>query len=55
MSDEHIKQRINYLIEHGGLWEDPLEDVRRTARWALWISAAVAFLSLLELALLTLR
>lgn len=51
MSDEHIKQRINYLIEHGGLWEDPLEDVRRTARWALRISAAVVFLSLADLLL----
>lgn len=55
MTDEQIKQRINYLVQHGGLYDDPLEDVRRTARWALWISATVAFLSLVELTLIALR
>lgn len=54
MTDEQIKQRINYLVQHGGLYDDPLEDVRRTARWALRISAAVAFLSLVELTLIAL-
>ena len=44
MSDELIKQRIKYLVEHGGLWDDPLEDIRRQLRWvavALTIVVAV--------------
>lgn len=45
MNNEDIKQRIAYLIEHGGLWDDPLSDIRRTARAAVVISA----LSLLAL------
>lgn len=32
MSQEEIKQRIKYLVEHGGLYDDPLEDVRRGVR-----------------------
>jgi hypothetical protein len=55
MSQEEIKQRIKYLVEHGGLYDDPLEDVRRTARWALWLAGTVAILSLVELAVVTLR
>lgn len=49
MSDEQIKQRIAYLVEHGGLYDDPIADVRRTARLALVVSAAVLVLSVLEL------
>jgi hypothetical protein len=29
MTDEEIKQRIRYLVEHGGLWDDPHDDIRR--------------------------
>jgi hypothetical protein len=29
MSDEQIKQRIAYLVEHGGVWDDPHDDIRR--------------------------
>ena len=32
MNDEEIKQRIRYLVEHGGVYDDPLAEVRRTAR-----------------------
>lgn len=38
MNNEDIKQRISYLIEHGGIWDDPLADIRRTARVAVVIS-----------------
>lgn len=38
MSNEEIRQRIQYLIEHGGVWDDPLADIRRQVRWALGIS-----------------
>lgn len=50
MTDEQTKQRIAYLVEHGGLYEDPIADVRRTARIALGVSAAVLVLSVVELA-----
>lgn len=40
MSDEDIKQRIAYLVQYGGLWEDPLEDMRKGLRWAVGIGAA---------------
>ena len=29
MTNEHIKQRINYLVQHGGIWDDPLDAMRR--------------------------
>lgn len=29
MTDEEIKQRIRYLVEHGGLYDDPQDDIRR--------------------------
>lgn len=40
MSNEEIKQRISYLIEHGGLWDDPIADLRRQMRLAIVLSAA---------------
>lgn len=39
MTNEEIKQRIQYLVEHGGLWDDPLADLRRQIRWAMALSA----------------
>jgi hypothetical protein len=32
MSNEEIRQRIAYLVEHGGLYDDPAEDMRRGLR-----------------------
>ena len=49
MSDEQIRQRIAYLVEHGGLYDDPIADVRRTARLALLVSALVLVLTVTEL------
>lgn len=40
MSNEEIQQRIKYLVEHGGLYDDPLADIRRTAKAAVVISSA---------------
>lgn len=39
MTSEQIKQRIQYLIEHGGVWDDPLDDLRRQIRRAMGLSA----------------
>jgi hypothetical protein len=38
MNDEQIKQRIKYLVEHGGLWDDPLEDIRKQLRRLWWVA-----------------
>jgi alpha-mannosidase len=32
VNDEELKQRIKYLVEHGGLWDDPLDEIRRYAK-----------------------
>ena len=40
MSDEDIKQRIAYLVQHGGLWDDPIQDLRQGLKWAIGIGAA---------------
>lgn len=38
MSNEELQQRISYLVEHGGLYDDPLADIRRTAKVAVALS-----------------
>ena len=37
--DTELQQRIRYLVEHGGVWDDPLQDIRRWVRWAVGIGA----------------
>ena len=32
MDDEQLNQRIKYLTEHGGVWDDPLASLRRGLR-----------------------
>lgn len=32
MTDEQIKQRIAYLVEHGGICDDPLNEIRQHVR-----------------------
>jgi hypothetical protein len=49
MNDEELKQRIKYLVEHGGLWEDPLADVRRSVRAAVWMAGGAAGIALVEM------
>ncbi len=44
MNDEEMKQRIKYLIEHGGIWDDPIADIRRHVRWLYaMLAAALGF------------
>jgi hypothetical protein len=49
MSDEQIKQRIAYLVEHGGLYDDPLADLRRGVRVALALAGASAAFTLVDI------
>lgn len=44
MNNHEIEQRIKYLIEHGGIWDDPLADIRRQVRWALGIAVVTLLL-----------
>lgn len=52
MDDNTLEQRIRYLVEHGGVWEDPLEDIRRGVRWAIGLGGLAV---LGELALYLIR
>ncbi len=45
MKDEQLQQRIKYLIEHGGVWDDPLADIRRGVRWAVGLGALLLALA----------
>ena len=40
MSDEQIRQRIAYLIEHGGLYDDPIADLRHKVRILFYMTSA---------------
>lgn len=35
MDDNTLEQRIRYLVEHGGLYDDPLADIRWLAKLAI--------------------
>lgn len=44
MNDEQIKQRIKYLVEHGGIYDDPIHALQRQVRWLyVMVGAALAF------------
>jgi hypothetical protein len=43
MNDEQIKQRIAYLVEHGGLYEDPLDDIRTQLQRLWWVAGVGGF------------
>ena len=43
MSDEQIKQRIAYLVEHGGLYEDPIAKIRTELRRLWWVAGVGSF------------
>lgn len=49
MSEEEVKQRIKYLVQHGGLYDDPLEDLRRSVRMALALAGASAAFTVVDI------
>lgn len=55
MSNEEIRQRIAYLVEHGGLYDDPLEDIRRTARTAKILAGLAVILTALDILVVAYR
>lgn len=52
MNDEQLKQRIAYLVEHGGICEDPLVDIRRHIRLLFAMNALACTMGLIGLILL---
>lgn len=50
MSNEEIRQRIQYLIEHGGVYDDPLADIRRMARLGIALGALAVVICVIEMA-----
>lgn len=36
MNDESLRQRIQYLVQHGGVYPDP------PAKWKIWAMAILA-------------
>lgn len=55
MNQELIKQRIAYLVEHGGLYRDPVQDLERLTQRTLWVCGLCCLLLALELGLLVWR
>ena len=49
MNDEQIKQRIAYLVEHGGLADDPLDEIRRSVRVLSWLVGVALTLNVAHL------
>lgn len=44
MDEEHLRQRVKYLLEHGGLWDDPIADLhRRLDRLTTAVAVASSF------------
>lgn len=39
MNDEQLKQRIAYLVEHGGICDDPLNEIHEHIRRLYWLGA----------------
>lgn len=52
MSDEYIKQRIAYLVEHGGIYDDPIEDLRQKVRVLFYMTSAACAMGTVGLVLL---
>jgi hypothetical protein len=52
MNDEQIKQRIAYLVQHGGLYEDPIEDLRGKVRVMFYMCSAACACGVVGLFLL---
>lgn len=52
MNDEHLKQRIAYLVEHGGIADtDPLEGVRKELRRVRILATAATVIVVADLTL----
>lgn len=55
MTEEEIKQRIRYLVEHGGIYEDPTDEIRRMVNVNRLMAAAILLGVLVDVAIELLR
>jgi hypothetical protein len=49
MRNVEIEQRIKYLVEHGGLWDDPLADIRQQLRLQRMLTGVLALALVIDL------
>ena len=49
MNDEQLKQRIAYLVEHGGVYDDPLAALHRQVRVLQWLVGTALTLNVTHL------
>ncbi len=52
MDEESLNQRIKYLMEYGGVWDDPLSDIRRRVTAALVVAGVSVLVSAVHVAYL---
>lgn len=50
MNDEQIRQRIAYLVEHGGLYDDPMTELRKMVRFNRALAATALILLAVDVA-----
>jgi hypothetical protein len=55
MNQELIKQRIAYLVEHGGIHRDPVQDLERVTQRTLAVCTLSCLVLVLEAGLLAWR
>jgi len=49
MSNHELQQRIQYLVEHGGIAEDPLTELHQRVRVLTWLVGCALVLNLAQL------
>ncbi len=51
MDDATLQQRIKYLVEHGGVWDDPLAEIRKRTQIAVALGGLALVCDLVFIAL----
>jgi hypothetical protein len=49
MMEQQLKQRIAYLVEHGGIVDDPLDELHRKVRVLTWMVSVALTLDVAQL------
>ncbi len=49
MDDEQLNQRIKYLVEHGGLWDDPMRSIQIKLRLVALLAGSSVMLQVASL------
>lgn len=51
MNDTQIMQRVKYLVEHGGIYDDPHDDIRRKVNTNRILAVAALVLVAIDVAI----